>query len=161
MVGATGTGRAALAVERERRAGPRVSRISCCSSQVCIPPMPDPISTPTRSRFSSVIWSCASRSASSVAASANCTKRSQRLSSLPSIQSVGLKSRTSPAIRTSYWLTSNCVIGPIPDRPSQTACQNSSGKLPTGVIMPTPVMTTRLFLIMDGYRAGHLIASHH
>jgi hypothetical protein len=53
------------------RFGPRPSTISVPCSKVSMPPMPVPISTPTRVAFSAVTAKSAAASASNVAATAN------------------------------------------------------------------------------------------
>src|SRR5207249_2037819 len=76
------------------------------------------------------------------AATAKCTNRSVRRDSLSSIQSVGWKSRTSPARRTGRSDGSNRSIGPMPLRPVFSPSQKASTPTPTGVTGPIPVMTT-------------------
>src|SRR5687767_652745 len=53
------------------------------------------------------------------------------------------KSLTSPAKVVSWSVASKRVIGPMPDRPSTMPCQVDATSLPSGVISPMPVMTTR------------------
>jgi hypothetical protein len=60
--------------------------------------MPDPMITPTRSAFRGVIANPASSSARRDAASASCTNRSLRRTSLRSMKAEGSKSGISPAI---------------------------------------------------------------
>src|SRR5688572_15186924 len=60
-----------------------------------------------------------------------------------SIQSSGVKSRTSPAMRVGKSLHSKRVIGPMPERPAMRAVQFFSTPVPRGVTRPTPVTTTR------------------
>src|SRR3984957_17915031 len=60
-----------------------------------------------------------------------------------SIQSSGLKSRPSPAMRAGNSEASKRVISPIPDRPAIRASQFFSTPTPSGVTRPTPVTTTR------------------
>src|SRR5688500_6193543 len=59
-----------------------------------------------------------------------------------SIQRVGSKSFTSPAMRQLKAVASSCVIGPMPLRPSMTARQFSSVFDPTDESRPIPVTTT-------------------
>src|SRR3990170_4997560 len=65
------------------------------------------------------------------------------LTSFFSIHRSGSKPLTSAAKRVGYLAASNLVMGPMPDRPSPMAVQNSSTVFPTGVTAPSPVMTTR------------------
>src|ERR1019366_5147175 len=113
------------------------------SSIVHRPPMPTPINTPTWSALSSVILNPDWRIACSVDATAYWMKGSIFLTSRFSIQSSGLKSFTSPAIRTGNPEVSKRVIRPIPDRPAIRASQFLSTPTPSGVTSPTPVTTTR------------------
>jgi hypothetical protein len=61
------------------------------------------------------------------------------------MKSSALKPLTSAAIWVRYSDASNRVISDIPDLPAQIADQLSSIPIPTGVINPMPVTTTRLF----------------
>src|SRR5256885_12577295 len=70
-------------------------------------------------------------------------KVSDFFTSFFSIQSSGLKSRTSPAIWQAKAVGSNFVIRPIPERPSMMPFHVGSLPVPRGEIMPMPVMTTR------------------
>ena len=69
------------------------------------------------------------RRPSTPAASAYWMNRSSFLSSFFSMHFSGSKPLTSPAIRASSRLGSNRVIGPTPDRPSQTARQYSGDRV--------------------------------
>jgi len=71
-------------------------------------------------------------------------KSSSRRSSFFSTWRRGSKPFTSPAIFVASPAGSNCVMGPMPERPAQRAAQVSSTVLPTGFTVPMPVMTTRL-----------------
>src|SRR5690606_9319343 len=61
------------------------------------------------------------------------------------------KSFTAPEMRVVNALASKCVIGPMPERPSQTLRHAVSKSLPTGDTIPRPVTTT-LRLLMGGER---------
>src|SRR3990172_2045044 len=67
-----------------------------------------------------------------------------RRASLRPKRAAGSKPLTSAANRVSRSEASNKVIGPTPDRPLQTASQVEPTSLPSGVMQPMPVMTTRL-----------------
>src|SRR5437667_5068008 len=64
-----------------------------------------------------------------------------------SMQSAGSKSVTSPAIWQACSDGSNLVIRLIPDLPAHRAFQVFSTPVPSGVIRPKPVTTTRLLRI--------------
>src|ERR1035437_7362058 len=113
------------------------------SSMVHRPPMPTPINTPTWSALSSVILNPDWRIACSADATAYWMKGSIFFTSRFSIQSSGLKSFTSPAIRVGNPEASKRVISAIPDRPAIRASQFLSTPTPSGVTSPTPVITTR------------------
>ncbi len=81
------------------------------------PPAPDPKTTPTSVRFSSVISKPESARACLAAATPKCMLDSLRRTALGSIHSVALKSRTSPASLASYGVVSNLVIWSRPERP--------------------------------------------
>ena len=125
------------------RLGPRERSTSICSERVAIPPMPLAIETPISSRFAAVICNAALRTASLVAATASCTKRSVRRASLRSICWVGSKPFTSAAKRVSKPVASKSVIGPMPLRASLIPCHNSATFCPNGLTAPIPVTTTR------------------
>ena len=61
------------------------------------------------------------------------------------MKSSGLKSGTSPAILTGKFEASNLVIFLIPDFPSMMPFQFFSMPVPSGLMIPSPVITTRLF----------------
>ena len=124
------------------RFGPFSRRVRCWSSKVEIPPMPDPTITPKRVG-STWPWIRDCSSACAVAATAYCTKRSERRTSFRSMTLSGLKSCTSPANRVSYAAVSKRVTGPIPDSPATSRFQNSSTEFPSGQMTPCPVTTTR------------------
>src|SRR3546814_4207220 len=67
------------------------------------------------------------------------------LQSFAGIQTLGSKSRTSPAIRVANAEASKLVIGPMPERPLTMLSQAEARSLPTGDTMPMPVITTRRF----------------
>src|SRR4029453_14960739 len=62
-----------------------------------------------------------------------------------SIHSSGTKSFTSAAMRASIPLASKRVMGPTPDLAASMACQFFSTPVPSAVMSPVPVMTTRRF----------------
>ena len=55
---------------------------------------------------------------------------------------------TSAAMRASIPLASNRVMGPTPDFPASIACQFFSTPVPSAVMSPVPVMTTRRFMAL-------------
>src|SRR3546814_18896447 len=77
------------------------------------------------------------------------TKGSIVLTSFGAIHSVGSKPFTSPELRVAKADASNCVIGPIPERPLTMPSQLAARPLPTGDRMPRPVLTARPFDIAD------------
>ena len=126
------------------RLGPFSSKVAkpFCSSSM--PPMPVPNTTAMRSRFSSVTSKPDWASASSAATMAYCTKRSKRRASfLVRPCSVPSKSRTSPAMCTSYSLVSKRSMGAMQQPRSMSVSHSASAPTPAGVTAPTPVMTTR------------------
>src|SRR5215470_1177584 len=68
-----------------------------------------------------------------------------RRTSRRSIHSSGTKSFSSAAMRASMPLASNRVIGPTPDVPASMAFQFFSTPVPSAVMSPVPVTTTRRF----------------
>src|SRR5262245_26150771 len=127
-----------------RRSGPRASVVPCPRSITSKPPMPLPITTPTRGALAASIRSPLCSIAISVAAIANCTKRAHFFTSLRSIQTSGSNPGTSPAKRVECREASNAVIGPIPDRPETTPAHVAAVPTPSGDTSPIPVTTTRL-----------------
>ena len=87
------------------RLGPRSIRTRACCSSVLMPPMPEPMITPTRSAFSGVIASAACSTASNAATTANWITRSIRRASWWLMRLPGSKPLTSQA---------KCVLSPIP-----------------------------------------------
>src|ERR1700741_4793007 len=77
-------------------------------------------------------------------------KVSMGRASLAENQSSTLKPLTPPAKRQEKADASNRVMGAMPDLPASRFCQPSSTLLPTGLIRPRPVTTTRRELIRDG-----------
>jgi hypothetical protein len=113
---------------------------------VLIPPIPEPMITPVRSANDSSrigLGIPASASASTDAAQARCTYRSCRRISFLGITSSGWKSRTSPAILASSRDGSNEAMQSIPLRPAMSDAQVVGTSLPSGVMAPMPVTTTR------------------
>src|SRR5262249_36533561 len=131
----------------EIRSGPRSFSTSCHCRIVWIPPMPEPTRLPARFGSTWAWSSLASSTASAPAPSAYWMNRSSFLRSFFSMTRRGSKPFTSPAMRESRRLASNRVMGPMPERPSQIALQNSGTVLPTGVTAPSPVTTTRGFSV--------------
>ena len=76
------------------------------------------------------------------AATPKCIEVSLRRTALASIQSVALKSWTSPAALASYFETSNFVISGRPEWPRMRLPHAVWTSLPTGLITPRPVTTT-------------------
>ena len=107
--------------------------------------MPALTMTPTRSAFSGVILSPDMSMAIWLAAIARWMKRSIFLISFGSMYFSGSKPWISPAICVGMALSSNCVMGPMPDLPLIRPSQLVSVSRPTGVIIPMPVTTTLLF----------------
>src|SRR5215467_11419893 len=105
--------------------------------------MPDPTRTPKRVASTRSVFRAASSTAITAQATAYLRKGSNFRSSFLSMYLRGSKPLSSPAMRVSNPVASNRVMGPMPERPSRRACQNSSAVLPTGVTAPTPVITTR------------------
>jgi hypothetical protein len=128
------------------RPGPRSIMTRVCSSNVAIPPIPLPMSTPTRSESAGARSSPrpAWRTACSATATANWANRSVRRASFRSMYSTGSKPFTSQAKRTLNWsVASNWVMVAAPLVPASSAAHAASTSLPTGVSRPRPVMTTR------------------
>src|SRR6185312_2222317 len=73
-------------------------------------------------------------------------KSSMRRASLGAMYWLTSKSRTGPPKRTGKADTSKRVIGPIPLSPCRIASHADFSVLPTGEMMPRPVMTTRRLL---------------
>src|SRR5436190_13473076 len=96
----------------------------------------------------------ASSHASCVAPSPKCTNRSVRRASFGSRYVAGSNPATSPATLTGRSSMGNCVIVRIPFRPEVMPVQKSSTPVPTGVMAPIPVMTTRGRWLMAGSRAS-------
>ena len=128
----------------ESRSGPRSSRTLHCSETVCKPPMPEPMNTPTSSRFTLSRSRPESRKACQPACTANCAKRSVRRISLgDGSAGRGSKSFTSAAIWQSNCDASKRVILAMPHWPAIRLAQKASTWWPSGVTAPRPVMTTR------------------
>ena len=110
-------------------------------------PIPEPMKVPMFSQFSSVISRPDIAMASPAATQANWENLSSLFASFLSRWSLATKSFTSPAIRTGNSEASNCLIVSIPETPFLRLFQVSSTLFPTGVMAPTPVITT-LWLIL-------------
>src|SRR3990172_6444902 len=124
--------------------GPFSFKTSYQCSMAGRPPMPAPMYTPTLSAFSPVISKPESRKASRPAAMAYWMKRSIFFISFLSMDSLGSKPGTSPAIWTGKPSGSNLVMRLMPDLPATAPAQHSSTPLPRGLTMPNPVTTTLL-----------------
>src|SRR5688572_15554210 len=128
----------------DTRSGPRSSRVRCSRSMTSNPPMPLPMTTPTREELTSSIRSPLCSIAIVVAAIANWMKRAHFFTSFLSIQFNGSKPGTSPANRVEWRAASKSVIGPMPDRPAHTPSHVAAVPMPSGETNPMPVTTTRL-----------------
>src|SRR5689334_2338063 len=117
-----------------------------CSWSSCRPPMPLAMMAPQRKRSSLEKSSFASATASLAAATAYWAKGSIRFASLGSMYWAGSKFFTSAPNVTECPVTSNFVILAAPLLPVKRAFQKASTLFPTGVMAPSPVMTT-LFLV--------------
>ena len=126
--------------------GPFSARVAVPSMTCSIPPPPVLMTTPTRSRRSGD-QSLKSRpecsTASAEAAMAKWMKRLIRRAIFRSSPTVGSKSFTSAAIRTSKPVGSKLVIGPPPETPARRFVQKVVASLPMGVTAPRPVTTAR------------------
>src|SRR4051812_36469791 len=125
----------------ETRSGPRSRNVLACSTIPIRPPIAEPKTIPTR--YGSKPFRPASATASLAAPSASTTLRSNRRSSFGGASPAGSKSFTSAATRTGNPSASNARIQSIPLSPATAARQVSGAVLPTGVIAPRPVTTTR------------------
>ena len=123
--------------------GPRSLIDVKLSSIICCPPAPEPKTTPTSVRFSSVISKPESARACLAAATPKCMLASLRRAALASIQSLATKSWTSPPSLASYGVVSKRVIGPRPETPFRRLVQAVLASLPTELMTPRPVTTTR------------------
>src|ERR1035437_4606468 len=126
--------------------GPFVSATWVPSMICSIPPPPVFITTPTRSRWSSLIAVKSipdEATASLPAAIANWMKRLIRRAILASIATVGSKSRTSAAIFTSKFVASNDWIRRVPETPATRLRQYVGKSPPLGITQPIPVITAR------------------
>src|SRR3954451_21519138 len=132
------------------RLGPFSARIFQLSIMRFWPPAPEPNTTPMSSRFSSVISRPASATACFAAATPYHIDGSERRTALWSIHAAASKSLTSPAQRAAYGVGSNFVMTSSPDWPLSRAAQAVSLSLPTGLITPRPVTTTRR--VKSGWR---------
>src|SRR3954462_6080427 len=85
---------------------------------------------------------------------AYCAKLSARFASFRSRYMSGSNPFTSHAKWTGNVDESNLVIGAPPDTPAVIARQVAATSLPTGVIAPIPVTTTRRFILRSSLRRG-------
>jgi hypothetical protein len=125
------------------RLGPFSSRTFQLSIISVWPPAPEPNTTPMSSRFSSVISRPASATACLAAATPYHMDGSERRTAFASIQATASKSLTSPAHLWVYRSGSNFVMTSSPERPLTRDAQAVSLSLPTGLMTPRPVTTTR------------------
>src|SRR5919107_3001085 len=109
--------------------------------------MPEAIATPSRSLSMSASASPESDHASSAATSASCPDRSRRRALTRSRTSMG-STATSAAIWVPSWSAQSCLIGRTPDCPASSAAQVVGTSPPTGEVVPSPVTTTRVALIV-------------
>ena len=130
----------------ETKRGPRVSW-ACVPSMICsMPPPPVFTTTPTRSRWSGSIAAKSmplSATASLPAAIAKWMNRLIRRAILASMWSVGWKSSTSAAMRTSCADASKLWINRVPVTPACRFAQYVGKSLPMGITAPRPVITAR------------------
>ena len=126
----------------EMRPGPFARYLSCSSSILPMPPMPQPMIVPTRYGSISLKSVPASCSAWMADATAICVKRSMWRMSLRSKYSAGSKSRIMPATLTPSSVVSKLSILETPSVPFFIFSQNFSTVLPSGFTVPSPVITT-------------------
>jgi hypothetical protein len=125
----------------DTRSGPRSRKTSTCSAIPAIPPIAEPTTMPTRA--GSKPSSRASATASRAAPSASTTLRSNLRSSFGDATVVWSQSFTSAATRTGYSLASKARMKSMPLSPASAARHVEGASLPSGVIAPRPVTTTR------------------
>src|SRR5690349_22834170 len=123
----------------DTRRGPLASRMSSWFSSVCAPPMPEPMLTARRSL--SISGAPASAHASRAAMIAVISERSSRRAWTRSITSVG-STASCAAMRTGSWAAHSWVSGPTPERPVTIPSHVEATSPPSGVVAPSPVMTT-------------------
>ncbi len=123
---------------------PLVFNTSYASRRVITPPIPDAITTPSRSL--SISGLPASCQASREAISANCSERSNRRVSTRSITSIGSTAIGAP-IETGIEETHSPCNVRTPLLPAISAAQVDSTSPPSGVVAPRPVTTTRRLFI--------------
>src|ERR1051325_288183 len=129
----------------DTRLGPFSNRARQFSSKVWRPPVPVPIRTPTRLKFtvSQLVARQASATASSAAPIANWANRSERRIYFLSRTRPGSKPFTSHANFTGLCAGSKRVMGPAPERPASRPSQVLWTSVPSGVTSPRPVIATR------------------
>src|SRR5215468_1166590 len=130
-------------VKGETRPGPRASSTRELSWIVAMPPMPEPIETPARSRSNFASASPAESAASRDAATASAITRSSRRASLGDTSPRSSSSGASPPKRTGKPSVSKRRSGPMPERPATAASQVEAASPPSGDTQPRPVTTTR------------------
>ena len=126
----------------EIRLGPFSRYVLCCCWVISKPPMPQPMITPARYGSTSFISEPQSASASLAATTANWVNRSIWRISFFSRWSAGSKPRTIPATLMPTSVGSNLSILEMPSLPCLTFSQNVFASLPSGLTVPTPVITT-------------------
>src|SRR5438477_5088003 len=155
----------------ETRRGPFSWSVMTPSMMPGSPPIPDPISTPVRSRFSASSGFQPESSTACIAAVIAKTMNSSILRwSLGGTHSSALKRPeavsprgTTPAIFAGRSDTSNAWMAAMPDWLASKRRQFTSTPQPSGVTIPIPVITTRLIPIetqpADGARRAAPMAS--
>ena len=131
----------------EMRRAPRFTYSPCVSSISGRPPMPEPTRQPMRSAVASVsaspVGNPASCTAWNDAASPKWMKVSMCRASFAGMYCSTSKPFTSPAMVQAMPEASKRLIVPMPERPASRLAQPSATVLPTGLIRPSPVTTTR------------------
>src|SRR5215471_1304789 len=132
-------------VNGESRCQPFSLRVSYADRVEATPPMPLDTTTPSRSGATSGLpaWLHASRAATR----ANCSQRSSRRACTRSMSAAG-SAAAHAAIRVGSSAAQSSVSGPTPLRPSSSESQVLATSVPTGVIAPSPVTTTRVLSVV-------------
>ena len=137
------------------RRGPRATNSAWVFSIRGKPPMPEPITQPMRVASSSESASPVGKPASSTACAAAAMPKwinvSIERASFALIYASTSKPLTSPAILQAKLVVSNLLIRPMPDCPARILAQASATVLPTGLIQPRPVTTTRRRLMRENF----------
>src|ERR1700754_1314036 len=109
--------------------------------------MPEATATPSRSLSSPESSRPASAQASRAATTANCAVRSRRRALTRSMTSVG-STAAGAAIWQARFCTQSSVSRLAPERPASSPSQVLDTSPPSGVVAPSPVITTRVFDIL-------------